>query len=73
MKTLKQLFYLLKVQERKKGFLLLIIITIMALLDMIGVASIMPFMAVLTNPDLIDSNIILNTAFEASNIFGVKT
>ena len=73
MKTLKQLFYLLKVQERKKGLLLLIIITIMALLDMIGVASIMPFMAVLTNPDLIDSNIILNTAFEASNIFGVKT
>jgi ATP-binding cassette, subfamily B, bacterial PglK len=73
MKTLKQLFYLLKVQERKKGLILLIIITIMALLDMIGVASIMPFMAVLTNPDLIDSNIILNTAFEASNIFGVKT
>ena len=31
-------------------------IYIMALLDMIGVASILPFIAVLTNPSLIETN-----------------
>ena len=40
---------------------------------MIGVASILPFMAVLTNPNLIDSNLILNTMYQYSNIFGVET
>ena len=31
-------------------------IIIMALIDMIGVASILPFMAVLANPDVIETN-----------------
>ena len=44
----------------------------MAFIDMIGVASIMPFMAVLMNPSIVESNFILNTMFEASSIFGVK-
>ena len=41
-------------------------ISIMALLDMIGVASILPFMAVVTNPDIIQTNTILNEAFQIS-------
>jgi len=45
---------------------------IMALLDTIGVASILPFMAVLTNPELVETNIILNTIYQASSIFGVE-
>ena len=44
----------------------------MALLDMIGVASILPFMAVLTNPELIETNSILNFIFQSSSIFGVE-
>jgi len=44
----------------------------MALLDMIGVASILPFIAVLTNPSLIETNLILNSVFESSKIFGVE-
>ena len=47
-------------------------ISIMALLDMIGVASILPFMAVVTNPDIIQTNTILNEAFQISNRFGVE-
>ena len=39
---------------------------------MVGVASIVPFMAVLTNPDLIETNFILNTMFQNSKIFGVE-
>jgi ABC-type bacteriocin/lantibiotic exporter with double-glycine peptidase domain len=44
----------------------------MAFLDMIGVASILPFMAVLSNPGLIETNIILNTMLQALRIFGVE-
>ena len=40
----------------------------MALLDMIGVASILPFMAVLANPDIIQTNVILGKMFQASSI-----
>ena len=35
----------------------------MALLDMIGVASILPFISVLMNPNLVETNFILNTSF----------
>ena len=54
MQTLKKLLFLLTPHEQKKAGLLLILILIMALLDMIGVASILPFMAVLTNPSFIE-------------------
>ena len=64
--------YLLSPHERKRGSLLLGMIIVMALLDMIGVASILPFMAVLTNPGLVETNLILNYMFEVSNIFGIE-
>ena len=50
----------------------MVMILIMALLDMIGVVSILPFMAVLTNPTLIETNLILNTLFKASIKMGVE-
>jgi len=73
MQAFKKILFLLTVQERKRAGLLLIMIIIMALLDMVGVASILPFMAVLTNPVLIETNVILNTMFQTSKIFGVET
>ena len=72
MQTLKKIFFILSSRERKKAGLLFLMILIMALLDMIGVASILPFMAVLTNPDIVQTNIILNKMFQASSIFEVK-
>ena len=69
MENLKKILFLLTPKERRRAVLLLIMILVMALLDMIGVASILPFMAVLTNPSIIDTNIILNQAFDASQIF----
>ena len=73
MELLKKLLYLLSPGERKQAFILLIMILIMAIFEMIGVASILPFMAVLTNPEIIETNVILSTAFETSSIFGVET
>ena len=67
-----KVWYLLSPREQRSAILLLIMMIIMALLDTIGVASILPFMAVLTNPELVETNIILNTIYQASSIFGVE-
>jgi ATP-binding cassette, subfamily B, bacterial PglK len=72
MQTIKKFLFLLNTNERKRAGLLLIMILMMALLDMIGVASILPFMVVLTNPDIIDSSIILNKSFQYLKIFGIE-
>ena len=72
MLTLKKIYFLLTPHERKVASLLLIMIFIMALLDTIGVASILPFMAVLANPELIETNLVLNNMFRALKPFGVE-
>ncbi len=66
-----KLFSLLTTQELRRGILLFFMILVMALLDTIGVASVLPFMAVLTNPDIIQTNLILNNIFHATSFFGV--
>jgi ABC-type multidrug transport system fused ATPase/permease subunit len=73
MKKFKKILYLLSTRERKSALLLLMMITVMALLDTIGVASILPFIAVLTNPDVIETNVILSKTFQVSNKFGIET
>ena len=64
MHNFKKLLFLLTPHEIKLAGLLLVMILIMSLLDMIGIASILPFMTVLTNPDLIETNHILNYMFQ---------
>jgi len=73
MKNFKKILNLLSHNERRQVMYLLIMILFMALLDVLGVASIMPFIAVLTNPDIIQTNILINNIFKFSNIFGVET
>jgi ATP-binding cassette, subfamily B, bacterial PglK len=72
MQTIKKYLFLLTPRERKDAGLLLFMILIMALLDMIGVASILPFVAVLTNPGLVDTNFILKAMFQKASLFGVE-
>ena len=72
MLTFKNLLSLLNPSERRSAVLLVVMIIIMALLDMIGVASILPFIIVLTNDGLIDQNIILKKLFLSSSVFGIK-
>ena len=56
MKNYKKIIIpLLTSHERKRGGLLLVMILLMALLDMIGVISILPFIAVLLNPEIIEN------------------
>jgi len=73
MQILKKLFSLLTAQEKKRARILIGMILTMALLDMIGVASIMPFMAVVANPELVESNVFLKTAYAVSLYVGINT
>ena len=72
MQIFKKLFFLLNNSERKFLFLLFLLILLMALVDMVGVASVLPFIAVLTNPSIIETNFILNYMFQISKIVGVE-
>ncbi len=59
----KKLFKLLTKQERGRVVWLLCMNIITALFDMAGVASILPFIGLLTNPQLIESNLFLNMVY----------
>ena len=72
MKTFRKILFLLSSREKKQVFLLVLMILVMAILDTIGVASILPFMAILTNPSLIETNGFLNSLFKFSMSFGVE-
>ena len=72
MQNFKKTLNLLTPQENSRAVLLLMMIIIMALLEMIGVASILPFVTVLTNPSIVETNLILNKLYKGSIIFGIK-
>ncbi len=72
MSTLIKILALLTEKEKKNFFILLFIILLMAFFDMLGIASIIPFLAVLTNPQLLETNLILSYIYERSNILGIK-
>ncbi len=63
MTLIRKVLDLLTPRERRHALLLLGLIIIMAFLDMIGVASIMPFITVLATPDLVQSNRYLAAAY----------
>lgn len=54
---------LLSIKERGKAVLLLLMIILMACLEALGVASIAPFMTVLSNPETVEQNKILASAY----------
>lgn len=59
----RRLMELLSPKERRRGYLLLAMIVAMALLEVVGVASIMPFMSVLANPEVVETNEYLNRVY----------
>ena len=63
MNTVHKILDLLTPAERKYAYLLLGMTLIMALMDVMGVASILPFMAVLANPQLVETNLYLATVY----------
>ena len=59
MYSFKKLYDLLTAEEHYRALFLISLTVIMALLDALGVASIMPFMMVVSNPNLIETNSLL--------------
>ncbi len=64
MERINKLLYLLSKRERKQAFLLLLLSVIIAVVDAAGVASILPFMAVMSDPEVIKTNSTLSQAYE---------
>jgi ABC-type multidrug transport system fused ATPase/permease subunit len=72
MQVVKKLFNILSLRERKQATFLMILILLMAILEAIGVASILPFIAVLSEPSLIETNEILKALYQYSKKIGVN-
>jgi len=70
--SIKKTYEILSSQERKGAAYLLVVILITALFDVLGIASILPFIAVLSNPNLISSNEFLINTYQIFSLIGVK-
>ena len=63
LKTLQKIIHLLSDEDRKKGIWVLALFFGMSLLEVVGVASIMPFLALLGDPGLMESSYLLNVSY----------
>jgi ABC-type multidrug transport system fused ATPase/permease subunit len=61
---LRKLLAVMDRRDRLELWLLLVVMIVVAFVEMAGVASIMPFMAVVANPEVIHTNRLLSTAYE---------
>jgi len=73
MNTLNKIIALLTPRERKQGLSVLALVMGMALFETMGVASVMPFLAVLGNPEILNTNPILNMIYTYGKSLGVST
>jgi ABC-type bacteriocin/lantibiotic exporter with double-glycine peptidase domain len=71
MNTILKIYNLLSIDERKRAHILMVLILIMSVFDMLGIISIYPFLIVLTNPELIETNYLLKNIFTFSESFGI--
>lgn len=60
----QKLYALLDARERRRGALVCLMLVVVAVAEALGVASIMPFIAVLSNPDMIESNPFVRFGYE---------
>jgi ATP-binding cassette, subfamily B, bacterial PglK len=72
MTILNKLFFILTPKEQKHIFLILFIILIVSLFEIAGLASIVPFIAVLADPDILENSSKINSLFQASKFLGIQ-
>jgi len=60
------------IDEKRKGILILILVTGMALLQALGIISVMPFLAVMSDPAMLETNQILKNIYSKLNVVGVN-
>jgi ABC-type multidrug transport system fused ATPase/permease subunit len=64
----QKLYEILSEKERKQFLLLVLLIVIMVFFDLAGVASIMPFVAIVANPQIIETNSAVNYIYKLFDI-----
>lgn len=67
LESLKQLWKILTPLDKRKVIYVLILVMGMAFIESAGVISIMPFLAVLSNPSVIETNSVINKFYVFSN------
>lgn len=67
-----KLYNLLSAKEKKRALLVILLTLIMGLIDAFGAASIMPFMSLIGNPEIIESNKLLQSLQIISGIEGYQ-
>ena len=60
----KKILYLLSPHEKRRGVVVLLMVIIMALLETVGVASVMPFLSVLGNPEAVKTHALLASIYD---------
>ena len=60
MNFVSKIFGILTVSQKRNLLLLHLLVVVVSLIELLGVASIAPFMAVAANPGIIHTNTILN-------------
>ena len=71
--TLKKIITFFNKKERKKALRIIFLVIFMAILETVGIASVMPLLSVVGNPSLIETNHYLNYFFEQLGKFGLST
>ena len=69
MKTTKKIFSILDKNEKKNFIILILLAQLVSFVDVAGIASVLPFIAVLSNPEIIVSNYYLKKLYELSFFF----
>ena len=72
MKTTKKIFSILDKNEKKNFIILILLAQLVSFVDVACIASVLPFIAVLSNPEIIVSNYYLKKLYELSFFFGIK-
>lgn len=68
LKTLIELFRLLTPDQRKRFYSLQVLVVLMAFMELVGIASIGPFMALVADINLLESNVIYNKLYVVSGL-----
>ena len=69
--TYKKLLFLLSLSERREFMILTFMIFILSIIELIGIGSIFPFIALISNPQAIESNILLSEIYQYALDLGI--
>jgi ABC-type bacteriocin/lantibiotic exporter with double-glycine peptidase domain len=71
-KKIKIIFSFLLNKEKNNFFFLIFIFFVTSVLEMMGIASILPFIAILSDPEIINNNGVIKYFYIKSSFFGIK-